>query len=667
MANTVQLPAPITVDCRQTPLAELESLEWLVTNKLGSYASSSVVGANTRRYHGLLVAATLPPVGRQVVLSALAEQVIVGGKTYNLSTFQFAGAVSPNGYVHLVSFVNDIAPRWIFQFDGVTVTRELMLAETANVLAVRYKVDAPEPVELRIRPFAALRDYHALRREHDTHQIMFNHQDGGVLIEDRQWAAEPAWIGLEGATFTDMPQWWYKFQYPVDIHRGQDGFEDLYTPGYFQCTAQPGQWVQATAACGRTAAFDFDATVAARRRRLIQRVEAVGPDPDDATQRLAMAADAFMVTRDVSSGPSATILAGYHWFADWGRDTFIALPGLALLTGQTDKARQVLDTFAHAMADGMIPNRFDDYGGSPHYNSMDASLWFILAVDRYLRLTGDERSWAQEFIGPVRSILQSYHDGTLFNIHADADGLLVGGSSNTQLTWMDVKYNDEAITPREGKAVEINALWLEAMHIMAERCKGVDDAMAAHYAGEAKRVADSFVKAFWYAEGGYLYDCVGPTGPDPSLRPNQIIAVAMPRCPLSIDRQKSVIDTVIANLLTPVGLRTLAPSDKRYRGQYGGSWESRDRSYHQGTAWAWLMGSMVQAYLKVNDFSDEARDQAGAWLKPIDEHLRQTVLGTVNEIFDGDPPHAPRGCVAQAWSVAELLRAKLMIARGRPL
>ena len=667
MADGPMPPAPATIDCRTRPLAELTSMEWLVTNKLGSYASSTVVGANTRRYHGLLVAATMPPVGRQVVLSQLLEQVIVGGKTTSLSTYQFVGAISPAGYIHLSRFVNDVPATWVYQLDGVTVTRQLTLAERSNTLVVRYNVDSPEPVQMRIWPFAALRDFHSLRRAQKQHQMMFTSADGGVTVEDRRHGAEPLWVACQGAAFAEQAQWWYRFRYSADIYRGQEGLEDLYTPGYFQFTASPGQWRQLTASTAVTEPADFDRIVDSRRRRRARLAAAVADDADDATVRLAMACDDFMVTRNGATGPAATIVAGYHWFADWGRDSFIALPGLALLTGQHDKARQILDTFSHAITDGMVPNRFDDYGGPPHYNSIDATLWFVLAVDRYIRITGDENSWAQEFLGAVRSILQAYHDGTHFHIHADADGLIEGGSSDTQLTWMDVKFDNEAVTPRQGKPVEVNALWLEALHIMADRCRGVDDASARDFAARARRVADSFVKVFWHERRGCLYDCIGRDGPDPSIRPNQIIAVAMPHCPLSAAQQKSVVRVVVDNLLTPYGLRTLAPDDVRYRGQYGGSWESRDRAYHQGTAWPWLMGPLVQAHLKVHEFSDEARRQAAGWLEPFDQHLQEAGLGTISEIFDGDAPHEPRGCIAQAWSVAEILRAKMMIQKGRIL
>ncbi len=667
MSGQAALPSPIVVDTRSTDLDELLKLEWLVTNKLGAYASSSVVGANTRRYHGLLVAATLPPVGRQVVLANLLEQVVIGSNVYPLSTFQFAGAFSPTGYQHLVRYVHDVAPTWVFELEGVTITRQLMLAERENVLAVRYRVEGHRPATLQLWPFVALRDFHGLRRMHQPHQLMYEMDCGGIRVEDRQGQAASLWAACPAGRFFDRPQWWYRFLYTADLQRGQEGMEDLYTPGYFECPMPAGQWVSLTAATQRTSAPDFDALVEQRRTRRSAMVGAVGSSADDMTQRLAAAADDFLVERRTPGGSSATIVAGYHWFGDWGRDSFVALPGLALLTGQADKARQVLSTFADAVAGGMIPNRFDDYGGPPHYNAIDASLWFILAADRYVRATGDEESWARRFVGAARAIVQAYHDGTEFQIHADADGLITGGSSDSQLTWMDVKFNDQAVTPRHGKAVEVNALWLEALHILAERSGGIDNAAADHYAAQAQLVARSFAQAFWYEQGGYLYDCISPTAADASLRPNQVIAIAMPHCPFSREQKLSVLRVVSQTLLTPVGLRTLAWSDGRYRGRYGGSWESRDRAYHQGTVWPWLMGYFIQAYLMAHDFSPAARQQATSWLDGFNHHLRQAGLGTVSEIFEGDAPHTPRGCIAQAWSVGELLRAKLMIQRGHLL
>lgn len=664
MAKRNGLPAPIAIDCRTMNLETMLELEWLVTNRLGAYASGSVPGTATRRYHGLLIAPTLPPVGRQVVVANVLEQLVVGEKVVDLSTFRFAGATHPEGYVHLVQFVHDIAPTWTFQFQDVIVTKQVILAEQTPVAAVRYRVESAEPVGLRLRPFVALRDFHGMRQPWDPHELVFSSVDGCLKVEDRAWKNAPAYLRCDGAAFRPEPQWWHGFQYDADRQRGQDGTEDLYSPGWFEVTPAGGAWTQFAAGIEPVQPVDFEREVDSRRRRRRKILAAVG-EVDELTQRLAAATDDFVVTR--ASTVSATTVAGYHWFGDWGRDTYISMPGLTLLTGRHAQAMEILRTFTAAMRNGMIPNLFDDYGGEPHYNSIDASLWYVLAVDRYLRATGDAKAWAREFMRPVETILRAYHDGTDFGIRADGDGLIAGGSAETQLTWMDAKFAGQAMTPRDGKVVEINALYLEALHIMADRCRGVDEACAKHFAAEAKRVAQSFARAFWFAEGGYLYDYVGPLGPDRSIRPNQVIAIALLHCPLSLEQQRSVLRVAREHLLTPAGLRTLSPHDPRYHGQYGGTWEARDRAYHQGTVWPWLMGHMVQAHLKLEGFSAQSRAEADAWLRPFEAHLRQAGIGQVSEIFDGSAPHGPRGCIAQAWSVAELLRAKLMIQRGELL
>lgn len=393
MKNDPSLPPPITVDTRLTDLEELLKLEWLCTNKLGAYASGTVIGANTRRYHGLLVAATQPPVGRQVVLANLLEQVVIGDNVYPLSTFQFAGAFSPSGYQNLLRFENATAPTWYFEIEGMTIVRQLILAERANVLAVRYRVEGGRPLTMYLWPFAALRDFHGLRRVHQPHQILFETDHEGIRVEDRQGSSAGLWAACQDGNFMDRQQWWYRFLYSADLQRGQEGLEDLYTPGYFECTIPSGQWVQFTAATQRCDPLAFDAVIAQReerRKSMVAAAVAGNGRADELMRRLAVAADDFLVERATPTGSSATIVAGYHWFSDWGRDSFISLAGLALLTGQADKAKAVLSTFAAAIKNGMIPNKFDDYGGPPHYNTIDASLWFILAVDQYIRLTGDE-------------------------------------------------------------------------------------------------------------------------------------------------------------------------------------------------------------------------------------------------------------------------------------
>ena len=652
---------PIVVPCRHRPEAELLSKEWLTSNRIGAYASSTVTGCNTRRYHGLLVAATAPPMGRLVALSQVAEALEIEGQTHELATIEFPGTIHPDGAANLAEFRNDVVPTFVYRAGGCELVKQVALADSVNAVIVRYTLHGGDGT-LRLTPFAALRDFHSLRSAGDPHQMTFETTDGGCVVHDRLQPIPPLYLLAPGGRFEPRPQWWYHFHYRVDLARGQGSQEDLYTPGVFEYDLADGQPREFLGSLGDPRTLDFDETVARRRQRITEIVESLGPEADRLTRRLAAATDAFVVQRRFpNSAPKWTILAGYHWFADWGRDAFIALPGLLLSTGRFAQARDVFRTFAEGMADGMVPNRFDDYSGGAHYNSIDASLWFLLAAERYVEATGDVDFWRRTLMPAAKAILTAYQEGTRFDIHADADGLLMGGSPKTQLTWMDVALGEEVVTPRHGKCVEINALWYAAHRILAERCEGLDDAFAEQCRHRAALIASAFHRAFWNEPGQCLFDCIADGRADPSVRPNQIFAVSLPYSPLPEEKQRRVVRVVQGKLLTPYGLRTLSPDDPRYRRRYGGSWESRDRAYHQGTVWAWLMGPFIEAYLKVEHFRPLAVEQARQWLGAFDGHLEASGLGYISEIFDGAPPHEPRGCIAQAWSVGEVLRAKRMV------
>ncbi len=655
------LPEPIIVTGGEDRLEEMLGKEWLLTNGIGAYASSTAAGCNTRRYHGLLIGATMPPVGRVVGLSTVMEQLIVGQTEYQLATNEFAGSFSPRGICHLECFVNDIYPRFVFRAADSELTKEIILAEAANAVAVQYRYHGP-PAVLILRPFASCRDYHHLRKVSEPHQMTFQQTPRGVTVQDRLRPACELHLQSETGSFEPAPQWWYKFRYRADIARGQEGFEDLYTPGTFRYELTDGDSCELTASLNEPIVVHVETTRSARRERLAGLAGSVGPDADETTRRLALASDTFVVQRSFPNAPSSgTILAGYHWFADWGRDAFIALPGLLLSTGRFDKAREVFRTFANSLSNGMIPSRFDDYSATAHYNSIDASLWFIIAAQRYLQATEDTAFWRDTLMPAANAILTAYNEGTKFDIRADADGLLTGGSADTQLTWMDAALGTEVVTPRHGKAVEVNALWHSAHRIMAERCADVDPELSAHYAQQAELIGQAFAKTFWNAQAGCLYDVVLGAVPDATLRPNQILAVSLPYCPLGKEQQEAVVRVVQERLLTPFGLQSLCREDPRYRRRYGSSWESRDRAYHQGTVWAWLIGPFIEAYLNVSDNNLATLAQATKWLEAFESHLYEAGLGTISEIFDGDPPHGARGCIAQAWSVAEVLRIKCLI------
>ena len=655
------LAQPIAIPCDPDRLDALLATEWLVANKLGSYASGTVVGCNTRRYHNLLVAATNPPVGRVACLSSLMEQLIVDGETYDLAANEFDGVFYPTGFAHLKEFRNELTPTFVYRCGKFELTKQIILAETENAVAVRYTLKGGAG-ELVVSPFVSLRDFHHLRRKDDSNKLAYELSDSGLTVQDHAVGGDKLHLQASAGKFYPDPNWWYKFHYRIDQARGQDCFEDLYTPGQWRIELSDSGSADISGSFGTNFKVDFDAEVAKRQQRMSEIVASVGPKADETTRRLAESSDAFVVRRSFpKSSASTTILAGFHWFADWGRDTFIALPGLLLSTKRFAQARETFLTFSRYISNGMVPNRFDDYATSAHYNSIDASLWFIIAADRYVEATDDMDFWRDTLMPAVTTILTGYRDGTDFGIAANADGLLTGGSEKTQLTWMDAALGDEIVTPRHGLAVEINALWYAAHRIVAHRCKSINHHSAEDYAAQAELIGAEFNNAFWNAKAGCLYDCITEQVPDDTIRPNQIFAVSLPHSPLPPEKQAAVVSLVQEKLLTPMGLRTLSPDDPRYRPHYDGSWADRDRAYHQGTAWAWLMGPFIEAYLKVNKRSSESLAQASSWLEGFDEHIRRAGVGYISEIFDGDPPHTPRGCIAQAWSVAEILRAKLLV------
>ena len=659
------LPEPITVDCANRTTEDLLTTEWLLTNRIGAYASSTVLGCNVRRYHGLLVAATRPPVGRIVILSSVMETLCVGDEAWELATNEFPDAFAPLGRLYLRQFRNDVAATFVYQVGPTTLTKQIALAADENAVVIRYSLTGLGG-SLHLRPFVALRDYHHLRRVDQPHQIDVYPAGAGIAVRDGMRPVPTAYLRGVASAFERQEQWWYRFSYRKDIARGQEGLEDLCTPGVFHYDLADGGSCEFSASLSESPP-DFAAAEAGRRARLTGLARSQGPAADESVRRLAMATDAFVVRRSFpESEPSTTIVAGYPWFADWGRDAFVALPGLLLATGRFGEAREVFSTFARFLAGGLVPNRFDDYSTTAHYNSIDASLWFILAAQRFLAASGDMDFWRDTLLPTAQAILTAYREGTSFGIHADADGLIVGGGPRTQLSWMDVALGDEVVTPRHGKPVEVNALWYCAHRFMGEACRGIDDALARFCADEAGRIGPAFARAFWNGAAGCLYDCIGPDAPDGSIRPNQIFAVSLPYSPLSRQQQADVVRVVTRELLTPMGLRTLSPRDGRYRRRYGGSWESRDRAYHQGTVWAWLMGPFIDAYLKVEAYKPFALAQAAKWLQAFDGHLNEVGLGTIGEIFDGDPPHRAKGCIAQAWSVAEILRAKRLVTDGGP-
>jgi predicted glycogen debranching enzyme len=679
-------PEIVCVPTQSLAIDELLSKEWLLTNERGSYCASTVIGCNTSGYHGLLIGSPEPLVRRIMALSSCLESVLWNGQRLELSTFEFRGRLAPTGYAYLQEFRRDTGARWLFHLEPVDVRKAVYLARDSDTVVVEYAFEGVRaPVDFSLRPFVGLRDFHLL--QNSGAPLVCEPVGDGLRVGYKVPAGAQTHnsavlrLGCPDLHFESDPQWWFNFVYRAGRERGQYYTEDLWAPGSFAGHIErPGRivfWARLTDAgqSREVPPVDSEAMKEDLRRhqtRLLRLAGAGGAQNLSPRQILCLAADQFVVKRRIAGTERATIVAGYPWFTDWGRDTFVSLPGLLLATGRHEEAGSVLCTFAAAVDQGMVPNRFDDRTGTAHFNSVDASLWFIHAAFEYLEATGDTGMFARDLLPAIEAIIEAYHRGTRFGIQADSDGLLMAGDASTQLTWMDAKYGGVAFTPRYGKAVEVNALWHNALRRLEKYWTEIRNPQSARrnseYAALAAQVGRSFGRLFWNEQRGYLNDAVRPDGSiDASLRPNQIFAVSLPYAPpLTRAQQRAVVEVVERELLTPCGLRTLNRQDPAYKGRYEGSPRQRDEAYHQGTVWPYLVGPFVEAWLKVHDFSLEARARAKEMLQPLLQHLVEDgCLGSISEIFDGDPPQRPKGCWAQAWSVAELLRAYRMVADAR--
>ena len=621
--------------------------EWLETNGIGGFSSSTICGLNTRRYHGLLTVATKPPVGRFVLLSKLEEALVIEGRRYELSSNQYPGVIHPQGFNYQTGFRLDPFPRFTYEIEGVRVNKSIFMVRGENTTVIQYELSNTDhtDIKLQIRPLIAFRDYHSTTHENgvlNTHvetepgQTSFGpYKDLPVL----RLAHDEAVIEANGF-------WYRNFEYAIERERGLDFTEDLFNPCTLTFDMNSRAKVNIIASTAKHEASEADAyrKVEAERR---------SANKTDLTTLLTTAADQFIVSRQ----PCETVIAGYHWFADWGRDTMIALPGLALVNGRPDVARHVVTEFAKHVDRGMLPNRFPDAGEAPEYNTVDATLWFFEAVRSYLQYSGDYEFVKTSLYPVLKDIIHWHLAGTRYQIHVDEDGLLFAGEPGVQLTWMDAKVGDRVITPRHGKPVEIQALWYNALRVMEELAGRFDEATVKQaYAALADKTRASFNALFWNEETGCLYDVINGENRDSSIRPNQVIAISLTNTMVSQERAVRILRVIERELLTPRGLRTLSPSDPNYIGRYEGGPGNRDGAYHQGTVWPWLIGPYITAYVKTFGRETGARF-AAMWLENFQPHLHEAGLGQVSEIFDGDAPHTPRGCVAQAWSVAELLRA----------
>ncbi|HYY69173.1 MAG TPA: amylo-alpha-1,6-glucosidase [Terriglobales bacterium] len=629
------------------------SREWLETNGLGGFASSTIAGLNTRRYHGLLVAATQPPVGRVVLLSKLEETLIINGRSFDLSANQYPGVIHPQGYQYQTGFRLDPFPVFIYQVEGIEIEKSVFMVEGGNTTVVQYQLKTPrDSVRLEVAPLIAFRDYHSTTHENVALDATVTSETG--LVTTAPYSGLPRLYLAHDADAVHTGGGWYRnFEYRVEQERGLDYREDLFNPLIFrfELTARTDATIIAS-----TERHDVREASRIRKNEVARRasVAALSPVKDDFVRSLVTAADQFIVAR----GQQKTVIAGYHWFSDWGRDTMIALPGLTLVTGRFDVARSILLEFSKHVDQGMLPNRFPDAGERPEYNTVDATLWYFEAIRAYVEYTGDYEFVRQNLYDVLNDIIAWHVRGTRHGIRVEDSGLLASGAPGLQLTWMDAKVGDWVVTPRHGKPVEIQALWYNALRVLEDfAARFGDSAAEKRYAEMAAAAHCSFNRLFWNENAGCLYDVVNGGPPVASIRPNQVLAVSLKHSMLSPERAAGVVRVVARELLTAFGLRTLSPRDPRYIGHYNGDQHARDSAYHQGTVWPWLFGPFLSAYIRVNGGTAEARLQAAEWLEPFRRHLHEAGLGQVSEILDGNPPYRPRGCIAQAWSVAELLRA----------
>ena len=645
-------------------LKDAESREWLVTNGIGSYGAGTVSGIATRRYHGLLLAALEPPLGRTLLLSKLDETVTYNGDRYNLFANRWEdGTVSPEGYRHIESFhLDGTIPVWTYACGDALLQKSVWMHPKENTTYIRYSYQrGTQPLQLDLKALVNHRDHHGNTHvKNDTKAYIEAVSDKELAIKVFE-GVSPWYLSAISESETKFNwaianEWYRGFAYGVEIYRGLDATEDLLFAATGSCTLQPGDSVTIIASTkqGKTKVKPDNSNLVElfyRRNQLQTAPQWI--------QLLVLAADQFIVDRTIEELQGKTIIAGYPWFGDWGRDTMISLPGLTLATGRYEIAELILRTFARYIDGGMLPNLFPDGKQTPEYNTVDATLWYFEAIRDYYHHTGD-RKIIQDLYPALAEIIRQHRKGTRYNIHLDDDGLIYAGEAGIQLTWMDAKAGDWVVTPRIGKPVEINALWYNALVTMAQFAKDLGKS-ATEYEQMALQTRSGFGR-FWHQDWNYCYDVLDtPNGNDDSLRPNQIFAVSLPVnnnvAPLlSAKQQQQVVDTVARHLLTSHGMRSLNSKDPQYVGIYQGSVIQRDGAYHQGTVWSWLIGHFVQAHLKVYQDPKLAR----SFILPMENHLREGCIGSVSEIFDGEAPFISRGAFAQAWGVAEVLRSWLM-------
>lgn len=629
--------------------------EWLLTNGLGGFASSTIIGENTRRYHGLLLVSLDPPVDRRLLVAKLDEDLYVNKVRYVLGTNRVRNGYAQEGYRYLLNFQRHPFPTYIYQIDGIFLIKTIIMIHGENTTVVHYRVINPfqKKLSLYIFPLVNCRDYHHITQENDWpfHQEFISNRQ----VEIAPYSGAPhVYMATDHAEYVQSPSWYKGMYYYMEEYRGLPCFEDHFIPGYFTLHSQTSEEFSITFSTSEIAGFDYEHLEKKERERRNALLELAGHS-DDFVQKLVLAADDFIVER--ASTGKKSIIAGYPWFNDWGRDAMIAFPGLTLCTRRFQDAREILATFSAYTKEGLVPNMFTGPGEEPLYNTVDASLWYFYAIQKYLAYTKDYPFIKEHLWETMRDVIHYYKIGTRYGIAMDDDGLIIAGTPGLQLTWMDAKVGDWVVTPRQGKPVEINALWYNALMFMSE-LTGIFDKKD-EYSELAEQVRQNFLLLFWNEEKQCLYDVVDGAEKDGCVRPNQIIAVSLPYSALPQKLAQAVVERVFDELYAVYGFRSLSPQEQQFQGHYGGDQYYRDGAYHQGTAWSWLLGHFVTAYRKAFNYSPESLLTVRLLLAPMRDHLRDHGIGTISEIFDGEYPFTPRGCFAQAWGVAEVLRCYL--------
>ncbi|MDX2266558.1 MAG: amylo-alpha-1,6-glucosidase [Bryobacter sp.] len=620
-------------------------LEWLDTNSRGFYAMGTPAGIRTRRYHGLLVGPAKPQAPQCVWVNAVEEEISFGGELHLLHAHQYAGVVVPKGYEAIAKFQATPCPTWLYRLGEASLEKELLLVENQPAVLLRYCCS--ENARMRLRPLVSGRHHHQLFSE--SVEAPFQTVYRGESVELRREDASLYFDG-EFQHFQAAPDWYFRFEYAKEKNRGLDFREDLYTPGIFELDLPADTWVSFRISLAPPQ--DWSAREALNWR---EGKQARFPRPKNMDQRLANAARHFIFHRD--SGPS--VIAGYPWFTDWGRDTFISLPGLLLAQpnhADTCLAAQIIQQFLQLRSHGLIPNRITDDGSTPEYNSIDATLWMFIAIFYWREAGGDRNLFRDTFYPALIEILATLERGTLYAIHCDpSDGLLSAGTMETQLTWMDARVYGVPVTPRFGKAVEINALWYNALRLLTDWARELGDfPTEKHFGALANRTISGFTTLFWHEAGGYLFDVIRPGYRDTRIRPNQLFAISLPYPLVVRSKAEQILGVVEEYLLTPFGLRTLSPQDPQYKARYEGGPENRDGAYHQGTVWPWLFGPYMRACLRTRGRHAEEVNRCRKLLEPLLESLDEGCLEQIAEVYDADAPHRPGGTPAQAWSVAEI-------------